>query len=119
MYGEIEGVSIGALFPNRRALFDDGVHRDIQRGITGKREQLGAESIVLSAGYEDDVDLGDRIYYTGDGGRDEKTGRQVADQEMNGRNLTLAKNVDTGQPVRVVRRIATGYRSARLLRAIE
>jgi putative restriction endonuclease len=34
-------------------------------------------SIVLSGGYVDDEDLGDMIIYTGEGGRDAATGRQI------------------------------------------
>jgi hypothetical protein len=37
-------------------------------------------SIVLSGGYVDDLDEGDLIVYTGEGGRDPGTGRQIADQ---------------------------------------
>lgn len=54
-YGMIVDVAEGTVFPDRRALFEAGVHRDIQRGITGRKHELGAESIVLSDGYEDDV----------------------------------------------------------------
>jgi putative restriction endonuclease len=110
VYGPVPDVSEGRIFPNRRSLFEAGVHRDIQRGITGRRNELGAESVVLSHGYEDDADFGDLIFYTGDGGRDQTSLRQVADQKMTGRNLTLAKNVDTGTPVRVVRSVSGGYR---------
>lgn len=109
-YGEVSGVRLGDVCPNRRSLYEAGVHRDIQRGIIGRREKLGAESIVLSHGYEDDVDLGDLVFYTGDGGRSHISGKQAADQCLTGRNLTLAKNVESGQPVRVIRRVPEGYR---------
>ena len=109
-YGEIADVPEGTIFHNRQTLFRSGIHRDIQRGITGRRNELGGESIVLSQGYEDDVDLGDLIFYTGDGGRDRLTNRQVKDQIMDGRNATLAMNVDTEQPVRVSRRVSEGFR---------
>ena len=39
-------------------------------------------SIVLSGDYVDDEDMGDVIIYTGEGGRDPNTGRQVADQPV-------------------------------------
>mgnify|MGYP001248602579 CR=1 FL=1 len=75
-------------------------------------------SIVLSGGYVDDQDLGDEIIYTGEGGRDADTGRQIADQTLTGGNLYLAQNCQRGIPVRVNRgyksesefRPATGYR---------
>ena len=115
-YGEIADVPEATIFHNRQALFRSGIHRDIQRGITGRRNGLGGESIVLSQGYEDDVDLGDLIFYTGDGGRDRLTNRQVEDQTMDGRNATLAMNVDTEQPVRVSRRVSEGFRYDGLFR---
>ncbi len=61
-------------------------------GISGTDEE-GADSIVLSGGYEDDVDYGDEIVYSGHGGRDPNTGQQVADQEFARGNagLTLDK----------------------------
>ena len=59
--------------------------------------------MVVSGGYEDDVDNGDVITYTGHGGRDQVTGKQVRDQKLEWGNLTLARNTTTGQPVRVVR----------------
>ena len=45
-YGEIADVPEGTIFQNRQALFRSGIHRDIQRGITGRRNGLGGESIV-------------------------------------------------------------------------
>ena len=78
-YGRIADFPEGTGFHNRQALFRSGIHRDIQRGITGRQNELGGESIVLSQGYEDDVDLGDLIFYAGDGGRDRLTNRQVKD----------------------------------------
>jgi E3 ubiquitin-protein ligase UHRF1 len=46
-----------------------GVHRPPVGGIAGS-EKTGCFSIVLSGGYEDDVDNGDEFLYTGSGGRD-------------------------------------------------
>jgi putative restriction endonuclease len=60
-------------------------------------------SIVLSGGYVDDEDLGDVIIYTGEGGRDPKTGRQIADQELVLGNKALAENHLNGIPIRVHR----------------
>jgi putative restriction endonuclease len=108
--GEIPGVAVGAHFANRRALYEAGVHRDVRRGICGSATQLGAESIVLSAGYEDDEDFGDLVYYTGQGGRDTSTGLQVSDQAMAGPNRSLSLNAETTAPVRVVRRVVGGFR---------
>lgn len=79
-----------------------GVHRPRLAGISGS-ESEGADSIVLSGGYEDDQDLGDEIIYTGHGGRDSETGKQVAHQQLTRSNLALIKNQLQGLPVRVIR----------------
>ncbi len=100
--GEIPGVAIGALFENRKALHDAGVHRPLQAGMCGSAE-TGAESIVLNGGYEDDEDSLEAIVYTGHGGNDPATLRQNADQELADTNLALARSCDEGLPVRVVR----------------
>ena len=80
-FGDIPDVPVGTLFDSRRAAYDAGVHRALVAGIVGA-EHAGAESIVVSGGYEDDEDYGDVIVYTGHGGNDPNTGRQVADQEL-------------------------------------
>lgn len=109
--GDIEGVREGAVFADRQELHAAGVHDNIRGGIHGRPNEQGAESIVLSQGYEDDIDLGYEIFYTGEGGRgDSKSKNQIKDQKFTGRNLTLAENVATGVPVRVIRRVPNGYR---------
>jgi putative restriction endonuclease len=116
-FGEIPGVAVGATFADREALAAAGVHRPRQAGISGSTAE-GADSIVVSGGYEDDRDLGDEIIYTGHGGNDPQTGRQIADQTLTRNNLALARNKAEGLPVRVVRGAhvgspyapATGYR---------
>jgi putative restriction endonuclease len=102
-YGEIPGVEVGALFPNRAALSLSGVHRPRQAGICGTSKAGGAESIVLNGGYEDDEDFGDVIVYTGHGGNDPATGRQVGDQVLSPGNAALAESCASGNPVRVIR----------------
>ncbi|MBC8152438.1 MAG: HNH endonuclease, partial [Bacteroidetes bacterium] len=87
---------------NRYFLSQYGVHRPLQAGISGSQTE-GADSIVLSGGYEDDEDNGDTIIYTGHGGRSIETGVQVADQHLVRQNLALALNCQRGLPVRVVR----------------
>ena len=62
-----------------------------------------AVSIVMSGGYEDDEDHGDTVVYTGDGGRDIDSRKQVADQELTARNRGLAAAMDCGAPIRVTR----------------
>lgn len=81
IFGELPGVHEGAEFPSRKELHAAGVHLPTQAGISGSANE-GADSIVLSGGYEDDHDEGDVIVYTGHGGRDQQTGKQVADQTL-------------------------------------
>ncbi|MFC1877973.1 YDG/SRA domain-containing protein [Thermodesulfobacteriota bacterium] len=98
MSGEIEGIKEGSIFASRQELHNAGIHRGLMRGIAPE-----GHSIVLSGGYIDDVDDGDVIIYTGEGGRDQKSGRQVADQTLTGGNLALANNFKNGIPIRVNR----------------
>jgi putative restriction endonuclease len=48
--------------------------------------------------------------YTGHGGRDPNSGRQIANQKLTRGNLALAKNVANGIPVRVIRKVDGTYR---------
>ena len=110
-YGHVEGVVEGAIFAKQEDLLPGGVHRNIRGGIFTPRDGRAAESIVLSQGYEDDIDLGDEILYTGEGGRgDSKSKSQIEDQKFTRRNQKLAQNVAMGVPVRVIRRVPNGYR---------
>ena len=47
-------------FGFRKDCSDDGVHPGIMQGIYGQASE-GAFSVVLSGGYDDDVDLGDEL----------------------------------------------------------
>ncbi|WP_407690101.1 YDG/SRA domain-containing protein [Rubrobacter aplysinae] len=96
------GYPPGFLFENRAELADAGVHRHPQAGICGSQYE-GAESVVLSGGYEDDADERDEILYTGHGGRNEQTGRQISDQPFSRGNRALAYSKQHGLPVRVIR----------------
>jgi len=78
-------------------------HRNWGAGIDGNGSE-GTAAIVLSGGYEDDKDLGDEIIYTGAGGNDANTGKQVSDQTWTNRgNAGLLKSMNEGLPVRVIR----------------
>lgn len=68
-FGEIPGVPVRTVFENRRVLYEVGVHRATEAGIGGGATD-GADSIIVSGGYEDDKDYGDLVVYTGQGGRD-------------------------------------------------
>jgi len=102
LFGHVPGILVGTKFPDRRSVSAAGVHRPTQAGISGNSVD-GADSIVVSGGYVDDSDSGDQIIYTGHGGNDPITRRQVADQQLTRGNLALAISQDRGLPVRVVR----------------
>ena len=81
----------------------NGFHRSWGVGIDGNRHE-GASAVVLSGGYEDDLDLGNEIIYTGAGGNNPNTGKQVEDQSWENRgNAGLLFSMDQGLPVRVIR----------------
>ena len=102
IFGELSGVPVGSTFQDRTELTRRGVHRHLQAGIAGT-ESDGADSVVISGGYEDDEDLGDVLIYTGFGGRDNESGQQAQDQHLNRWNLALARSCLEGLPVRVIR----------------
>ena len=96
--GSIEGVTEGSFFKDRQELHDKKLHRGLMRGIAPK-----GLSVVLSGGYPDDQDNGDIIVYTGEGGRDSDTSKQIAHQDFSGGNKALAANHLQGIPIRVIR----------------
>ena len=98
------GYQPGDTFRNRIELAFSGVHRPRRAGVCGT-QALGAESIVLAGQYEDDEFGEPEIRYSGNGRRDPKTGRQTTDQLATGPNLALLKSQETGQPVRVLRKV--------------
>lgn len=117
VFGHLPGFEVGSTFINRVELSEARVHRPRQAGISGAGAE-GADSIVVSGGYVDDEDLGDRIIYTGHGGNDPNSKRQIADQVLERGNLALATSCNERLPVRVIRGSggdpefspATGYR---------
>ena len=125
-FGHVEDVPIGSKFSSRMELSRAKVHRPSMAGICGSAA-LGAESIVVSGGYEDDDDKGDEIIYTGHGGNDITTGIQIADQELVRGNKALTVNIEQDIPVRVVRGFKlkshyaprTGYRYDGLYKVVK
>lgn len=101
-FGEIEGVSAGTEFASRAELSASGIHRPTQAGICGSGIE-GAESIVVSGGYEDDEDYGDYLIYGGQAGFDPNTKQQNEDAELIRGNLALVVSYNKGLPVRVTR----------------
>ena len=107
MFGHVPGVPLGATFEDRVALAVAGVHRPRRAGICGTQED-GAESIILTCAFVDDVDHGTEVLYTGSGGRHPRTGRQISDQTLTRGNLALAVSARRGLPVRVSRGVGRG-----------
>lgn len=101
IFGHIPGIEVGFTFENYAAMNAAGIHRPTQAGISGSGKE-GADSIVISGGYEDDQDFGDEIIYTGHGGKN-TSGHQIADQTLTLGNLALARSQIEGLPVRIIR----------------
>ncbi|PSR84606.1 E3 ubiquitin-protein like [Actinidia chinensis var. chinensis] len=77
------------------------------QGLLGS-QIIGAQSVALSGGYEDDEDHGEWFLYTGSGGRDlsgnKRTNKtQSFDQKFDKMNEALRVSCRKGYPVRVVR----------------
>ncbi|TVU18687.1 hypothetical protein EJB05_34798, partial [Eragrostis curvula] len=84
-----------------------GVHLPHIAGIAGQANH-GAQSVVLSGGYQDDEDHGEWFLYTGSGGRDLSGNKQTNkdqsfDQNFTKLNAALRLSCLRGYPVRVVR----------------
>ena len=101
-FGNPKNVKVGQVFNSRIELAKAGIHKPLMAGIWG-REKEGACSVVLSGGYEDDIDNADNILYTGQGGQDVPGGKQIKDQEFIRGNRALQISCDSFLPVRVTR----------------
>jgi euchromatic histone-lysine N-methyltransferase len=104
--GAVPGVEVGDQFHYRIELCIVGLHRQIQAGIDFlKRGNVTlATSIVASGGYEDDIDGGDVLIYTGHGGNNYSGDkRQNKHQKLERGNLALKNSIDRKIPVRVIR----------------
>lgn len=101
------GVLVGDCWTDRLACRQWGAHFPHVSGIAGQ-SGYGAQSVVLSGGYEDDEDHGEWFLYTGSGGRDlsgnKRTNKnQSSDQKFTKANEALRLSCRKGYPVRVVR----------------
>ncbi len=118
-FGHVGSARAGDIFESRIELSLRGQHRPRRAGVCGMA-QGGTESLVLAEQYEDDEIHDDYFWYAGHGGRDQKTGRQVSDQDFNARNQALARSRESGLPVRVYRRLPDGrYRYEGLWRVTD
>lgn len=102
-FGTPIGIRVEQCFNSRVALIEADLHRFTVHGIDGNGKE-GASAIVLSDGYEDDEDFGDYIIYTGHGGNDPNTKKQIEHQswESSG-NKGLVVSQQKNLPVRVIR----------------
>lgn len=103
----LRGILVGDAWADRLDCRQWGAHLPHVAGIAGQ-SGVGAQSVVLSGGYEDDVDGGEWFLYTGSGGRDLSGNKrtnavQSSDQTFDKMNAALLKSCTRGLPVRVVR----------------
>ena len=80
-FGNIEGLEVGTILQSREEMGARGYHNPRQKGIWGA-SKTGSCSIVLSEGYEDDIDEIDYIKYTGQGGRNSNSKKQIAEGHL-------------------------------------
>ncbi|MEW5310725.1 MAG: hypothetical protein WDW38_002493 [Sanguina aurantia] len=104
---ENNGIKVGMFWKDRLDCRQWGAHFPHVAGIAGQ-SGVGAQSVVLSGGYEDDKDEGEWFLYTGSGGRDlsgnKRTSKvQSFDQVFENMNKALKESCLKGYPVRVVR----------------
>ncbi|KAG7672878.1 putative E3 ubiquitin-protein ligase ORTHRUS 2 [Nannochloris sp. 'desiccata'] len=101
------GIRVGDCWKDRLDCRQWGAHFPHVAGIAGQ-SNVGAQSVVLSGGYEDDRDEGEWFLYTGSGGRDlsgnKRTSKvQSFNQDFTSMNQALKLSCERGLPVRVVR----------------
>ena len=101
------GLRVCDNWPNRLDCRQYGAHFPHVAGIAGQSDR-GAQSVVLSGGYEDDQDHGNWFLYTGSGGRDLSGNKRTNkvhdfDQEFTKFNAALKTSCELGLPLRVVR----------------
>ncbi|XP_043693513.1 histone-lysine N-methyltransferase, H3 lysine-9 specific SUVH1-like [Telopea speciosissima] len=107
--GAVPGVEIGDIFFFRMEMCLVGLHAPSMAGIDytslrfNEEEEPVAVSIVSSGAYEDDVDDGDVLIYSGQGGNVNRKDKQVVDQKLERGNLALEKSLRRGNELRVIR----------------
>eukprot|EP00887_Chlorella_sp_A99_P001931 scaffold18.g1931.t1 len=111
------GIKVGEWWKDRLDCRQWGAHFPHVAGIAGQ-SNVGAQSVVLSGGYEDDRDEGEWFLYTGSGGRDlsgnKRTNKEQSSDQARAQghchaglfenmNKALKLSCQKGLPVRVVR----------------
>lgn len=106
--GAVPGVEVGDIFFFRMEMCLVGLHAPCMAGIdymtlkVSQEEEPVAVSIVSSGGYEDNVEDGDVLIYSGQGGVFRRD-KQMIDQKLERGNLALEKSLHRGNEVRVIR----------------
>ncbi|WP_078491009.1 YDG/SRA domain-containing protein [Streptomyces scopuliridis] len=107
VFGHVDNILPGAHFATRQDVKEAKLHKEREAGISWGLDDEGeraADAIVLNNGYEDDRDLWSEVLYTGAGGRNRNTGRQIENQSWENRgNSGLRRSQIKGYPVRVIR----------------
>ncbi|MFI8810015.1 MULTISPECIES: YDG/SRA domain-containing protein [unclassified Streptomyces] len=107
VFGHVNDVLPGTHFESRKAVKEAKLHKEREAGISWGLDEEGhraADAIVLSNGYEDDVDNWGEITYTGAGGKPRDSTRQTSDQNWENKgNASLRRSRIQGNPIRVIR----------------
>ena len=86
--GAIPGIMVGDLFLFRMELCVVGLHGQIQAGIDFLPASMSstgepiATSVIVSGGYEDDMDDGEVIVNNDHGGQEKNSSRQISHQKL-------------------------------------
>ncbi|XP_028766693.1 histone-lysine N-methyltransferase, H3 lysine-9 specific SUVH1-like [Neltuma alba] len=105
--GTVPGVQVGDIFYFRMELCVVGLHAPSMSGIdymgvkVSQEDEPLAISVISSGGYEDNVDDGDVLIYSGQGGACQS--KEKSDQKLERGNLALEKSLHRGNEVRVTR----------------
>ncbi|BGP21519.1 E3 ubiquitin-protein ligase UHRF1 [Rhodotorula toruloides] len=141
-YGPIRGIAVGTLFQSRMDASTASVHGPVVAGIAtgpGPVGKRSVASICASGGYVGDIDMGERLTFSGSGGRNLtgtkdqprnlRTAPQSADMrwDENERNQALLYSCTSGKPIRLMRGFknqsawapAEGYRYDGLYQAVK
>lgn len=100
------GLTPGDWFPKMTVANFHGAHSGGMRGISGDPER-GAFSIVVSGQYDEDLDEGDVLYYSGEAADKNENPHEVIGRAT---NESLVESCANRQPVRVLRSASKGER---------
>lgn len=105
VYGD-NGLSVGDWFPKMVIAHFKGAHSGGIRGISGDPDR-GAFSISVSGQYDEDLDEGDVLYYSGESADKNENPHEIIRRAT---NASLMESFGNRQPVRVLRSASKGER---------